>query len=66
MAHQELPKEWRYAHSHPKDLILGDPSQGVRTQSSLRNICNHLAFISEIEPTNFSEVENYECWIMAM
>ncbi|KAL6960985.1 hypothetical protein U1Q18_038750, partial [Sarracenia purpurea var. burkii] len=22
-----LPTEWRYAHGHPKDLILGDASQ---------------------------------------
>ncbi|KAL6975679.1 hypothetical protein U1Q18_024474, partial [Sarracenia purpurea var. burkii] len=22
-----LPKEWRYARGHPKDLILGDLSQ---------------------------------------
>ena len=34
-----------YAYSHPKDLIIGDTSQGIRTQSSLRNINNHLAFV---------------------
>ena len=22
----ELPKEWRYAHNHPKELIIDDPS----------------------------------------
>ena len=22
----ELPKNWRYAYSHPKDLIIGDTS----------------------------------------
>ena len=26
---QTLPKEWRYVSSHPKDLILGDPTRGV-------------------------------------
>ena len=25
---QSLPKEWRYAKGHPKDLILGDVSKG--------------------------------------
>ncbi|KAL6997521.1 hypothetical protein U1Q18_007646, partial [Sarracenia purpurea var. burkii] len=22
----DFPKEWRYAHGHPKDLIIGNPS----------------------------------------
>ncbi|KAH9704323.1 hypothetical protein KPL70_011410 [Citrus sinensis] len=26
---QTLTKEWRYVSSHPKDLILGDPSRGL-------------------------------------
>ena len=30
-----MPKEWRYALSHPKDLILGDLEQGVKTLSSI-------------------------------
>ncbi|KAH9754083.1 hypothetical protein KPL71_015319 [Citrus sinensis] len=34
---QTLPKEWRYVSSHPKDVILGDPSRGVTTRSSLKN-----------------------------
>ena len=25
---QPLPKDWRFASSHPKDLILGDVSRG--------------------------------------
>ena len=47
---QTLPKEWRYVSSHPKDLILGDPSKGVTTRSSFRNTCEHAAFIFQIEP----------------
>ncbi|KAH9685167.1 Integrase catalytic domain-containing protein [Citrus sinensis] len=27
---QTLPKEWRYVSSHPKDVILGDPSRGTK------------------------------------
>ncbi|KAH9770099.1 Integrase catalytic domain-containing protein [Citrus sinensis] len=34
---QTLPKEWRYVSSHPKDVILGDPSRGVTTRLSLKN-----------------------------
>lgn len=61
-----LPKDWKFVQSHPKDLILGDPSQGVKTRSSLRNFCNNSAFISQIEPKNFKDAENDENWILAM
>ena len=44
-----VPKEWRYASSHPKDLIIGDPEQGVKTRFSI-NLFNNLAFVSQIEP----------------
>ncbi|KAH9696622.1 hypothetical protein KPL71_023234 [Citrus sinensis] len=63
---QTLPKEWRYVSSHPKDVILGDHSRGITTRSSLRNTCEHNAFISQIEPKSFEDAENYESWIMAM
>ncbi|KAH9704455.1 Integrase catalytic domain-containing protein [Citrus sinensis] len=63
---QTLPKEWRYVSSHPKYVILGDPSRGVTTRSSLRNTCEHAAFIFQIEPKSFANAENDESWIMAM
>ncbi|KAH9780462.1 hypothetical protein KPL71_008083 [Citrus sinensis] len=63
---QTLPKEWRYVSSHLKDVILGDPSRGITTRSSLRNTCEHNAFISQIEPKSFEDAENDESWIMAM
>ena len=47
-------------HNHPTEQILGDPSQGVRTRSFLRNVCNHLAFLSHIEPKCFQDAENDE------
>jgi hypothetical protein len=34
---QQFPKSWRIVKDHPIDQILGDPSQGVNTRSSLRN-----------------------------
>ena len=36
---QDLPKDWKCFINHPSN-----PSSGVRTRSSLRNICNNLAF----------------------
>ena len=44
--HTDIPKEWKYVASHPKDLIIGDPSQGVRTRSSYREELDYLAFVS--------------------
>ena len=52
-----LPKDWRYASSHPKELIIGDTQQGVKTRSSLRYM-NNVAFMSQIEPKNTKEAEN--------
>ena len=43
---QELPKEWKFVTNYPQDQIIGNPSIGVRTRSSLRNICNNLAYLS--------------------
>ena len=52
-----LPKDWRYASSHPKELIIGDTLQEVKTRSSLRYM-NNITFISQIEPKNIKEDEN--------
>ena len=46
--------------NHPIDQILGDPSQGVATRSTRKNICNNLAFHSQIEPKNIEEAEKDE------
>ena len=51
--YQTLSKEWSYVSFHPKNLILGDPSRG-----SLRNTCEHAAFISQIKPEPFADAEN--------
>ncbi|KAI0519487.1 hypothetical protein KFK09_006935 [Dendrobium nobile] len=60
------PQEDLYSSSHPKELILGDPLEGVRTRHGLRNEINHSAFISMIEPTNINQDLGDEFWIIAM
>ena len=60
-----LPKDWRCASSHPKELIIDDIQQEVKTRSSSRHI-NNLAFISQIEPKNIKEAESDPNWIIAM
>ena len=61
-----LTKEWRFVHNHPTNLIIGDPSKGVTTRNSLRNICENLAFLSQIEPKNFHEAKFDEHWLLTM
>ena len=66
---QSLPRETRYAKvmkSHPSDLIIEGPSDKIVTRHTLRNYCNHIAFISQIEPKSFLEAEKDDHWIMAM
>ena len=62
---QPLPKDWRYASNHPKDLI-SDVSKGVTTRSKLHDFCGHFAFISYIEPKNILEAEGDSYWLLTM
>ena len=64
--HSDLPKEWRYAHNHPKELIIGDPTLGIKTRSSFRENLDYIAFVSQIEPNCIEEAENDPNWMLAM
>ena len=57
--HKKLGKSWL------EDQIIRETSQRV-THSSLRNICDHLAFLSQIEPKTINEALCDESWILAM
>jgi hypothetical protein len=63
---EELPKSWNVIHSHPKELIIGEVERGVSTRSKLKNICNSMAFLSQIEPKNINGAIEDELWILAM
>ena len=58
----ELPKEWRYAKSHPPAAILESPSHSVQIRSSFQNICNFHTFLSQTEPKSFLEAKSDESW----
>ena len=63
---QDIPKYWKFVINHPQDQIIGNPSSGARTRSSLRNICNNLSFISQIEPRNINDALVDENLMLAM
>ena len=63
---QLLPKDWRCASNHPKDLIMGDISKRVTTRSKLHDLCGHFTFISHIEPKNILEAEADSYWLLIM
>ena len=62
----KLPKEWRYAKSHPPEAIMESPSHGVRTRSLFKNIYNFHIFLSQMEPKTFLEVGSDKSWMMTM
>ena len=64
--HDDLPKAWKNVKDHPLKQVIGDPTEGVRTRKALMETCEHEAYISQIEPTNFKEAEIDEHWINAM
>ena len=55
-----FPRDLHFSHAHPKDQILIDLLQGVKTRASLKNICNNMDFLSQIEPKSFKEAEKDE------
>lgn len=61
-----LKHKLRYALSHPKDLILLDASHGITTRLSIKNMCEHTTFISQIKPKLFLDAESDESYIMAI
>ena len=47
-----FPRERLYVND---GKIIGDPNQGVKTKSSYRNICEYVAFLSQLQPKNVKE-----------
>ena len=66
---QPLESELNYPRErlYVKDgKIIGDPSQGVKTRSSYRNICECVPFLSHLKPKNVQEALEADHWIIAM
>ncbi|WJX12394.1 hypothetical protein P8452_02902 [Trifolium repens] len=55
----------RVQKNHPKDLIIGNPEQGITTRMTNDVIAN-TCFVSMFEPKNIKEALTDEAWIEAM
>ena len=61
--HDDLPKTWKFVRDHPIDQVIRNPIQGVRTRGALKETCEYVAYISQLEPKNFKKAENEESWM---
>ena len=53
---KDLPRDWKFVQNHPKELIIGDPSEKVRTRSFSKQLMDNFALISYFEPKNVVDV----------
>jgi len=61
-----LPLEWRVPRDLSLDNVIGEIHRGVSTRSSLNLLCEHMAFVSQIEPKSIQEALSDSNWISAM
>ena len=60
---QDLSKTWKFVRDHPIDQVIRDPIQDVRTRGALKDTCEYVVYISQLEPKNFKEAENEKAGI---
>nr|KYP35463.1 Copia protein [Cajanus cajan] len=63
---QQFPKEWKTSKDLSIENIIGNIGKGVSTRRSIKNICNTMAFVSQVEPKTIDEALHDENWLMAM
>jgi len=64
---QAQERHTRTSRNHPIDLVMGNPSSGVRTRRrQYASFCEHYSFVSCLEPTNIDEALMDPDWVMAM
>ena len=60
----ELPRDISFVKDHPKELVIGELSNGVQTRSSFNSLA-FTAFVSQLEPKNVKEAFSESYWIIA-
>ena len=61
-----LPLEWRVPRNPSLDNVIGQIHKGVSTRNSLNLLCEHMTFVSQIEPKSIQEALSDSNWINAM
>jgi len=64
--HKLFQTSWKTVGDHPREQVIGDTSDGIRTRRSFINNDGNMAMISHIEPKSTREAIGEESWIMAM
>ena len=62
----KFPREWRTPRDLTLDNVIGNIEEGVSTRNFLNNICEMMAFVSQVEPKNLDEALQNNNWILAM
>jgi len=62
----ELPREWRVPGNLLLDNIIGQVHKGVTTRRSVNHFCEHMAFVSQVEPKSGNDALEDSDWINAM
>jgi hypothetical protein len=57
-SNHQVPTDLREVSSHPLSSVIGDPREGVRTRSKMNKMIVHYAFVSQLEPKIFKNVNN--------
>jgi len=61
-----LPREWRMPRNLSLDKIIGQMHKGASTRRTLNQLCEHIAFVSQIEPKTVADALEDNNWIDAM
>jgi len=62
----ELPREWRVPGNLLLDNIIGQVHKGVTTRRSVNHFCEHMAFVSQVEPKSGNDALEDSDWINVM
>jgi len=61
-----LPREWRMPRNFSLDNVIGQVQKGESTRRSLNHFCEHMAFVSHVEPKTVVDALEDNNWINAM
>ena len=60
------PNYFKWSREHPIELIVGSPSNGVKTRSASANECMYACFLAKNVPSNITEALSDPMWIPPM